>query len=475
MLRALWFIFLLALLAAATMWLADNPGEVSINWQGYVVETSAAILLGAIAAIAVLMALLYRFWIFLRGVPAGVSRHRRESRRRRGYLALTCGMVAVAAGDTGEAKRQARRADGLLDEPSLTGLLSAQSAQLNGDEKAAEKFFTDMLDNPDTEFLGLRGLLNQSMKLENRSNALKWVRRAYRLKPESEWVARTLFDLASRDGLWAEADDALAGAVNKKQISTAAARRPRAVLNHQLSLKAEADGDKAGALKLSKKACDGAPGFVPALVRYANLLEASGKHHKALNTIEGGWGITPHPELAQSYWTLTNDENAMARMKVAQKLAGYNPNDPATAMMLARAALDAGLWGDARQKLDSIIDSGEPATNSYCQLMAELEEAEHADMIAAREWLVRAANAKPDPAWVCEDCGNAANTWTALCGGCGGFDSFRWHRPPRVPGMIAPPGEAPKLVTDEKVDNEPAKLSSPASSTDVVDVRDTPQ
>ncbi len=47
--------------------------------------------------------------------------------------------------------------------------------------------------------------------------------------------------------------------------------------------------------------------------------------------------------------------------------------------------------------------------------------------------------------------------------------------PPRVPGMIAPPGEAPKLVTDEKVDNEPAKLSSPASSTDVVDVRDTPQ
>ncbi len=475
MLRALWFIFLLALLAAATMWLADNPGEVSINWQGYVVETSAAILLGAIAAIAVLMALLYRFWIFLRGVPAGVSRHRRESRRRRGYLALTCGMVAVAAGDTGEAKRQARRADGLLDEPSLTRLLSAQSAQLNGDEKAAEKFFTDMLDNPDTEFLGLRGLLNQSMKLENRSNALKWVRRAYRLKPESEWVARTLFELASRDGLWAEADDALAGAVHKKQISAAAARRPRAVLSHQLSLKAEADGDKAGALELSKKACDGAPGFVPALVRYANLLEASGKHRNALNTIEGGWGITPHPELAQSYWTLTNDENAMARMKVAQKLAGYNPKDPATAMMLARAALDAGLWGDARQKLDSIIDSGEPATNSYCQLMAELEEAEHADMIAAREWLVRAANAKPDPAWVCEDCGNAASTWTALCGGCGGFDSFRWHRPPRVPGMIAPPGEAPKLVTDEKVDNEPAKLSSPASSTDVVDVRDTPQ
>ena len=51
-----------------------------------------------------------------------------DSKRRRGYKALSQGMVAVAAGDAGEAARLARRADGLLNDPPLTLLLSAQAA-----------------------------------------------------------------------------------------------------------------------------------------------------------------------------------------------------------------------------------------------------------------------------------------------------------------------------------------------------------
>jgi hypothetical protein len=43
-------------------------------------------------------------------------------------------MVAVAAGDAAEAGRQAKRADALLGDPPLTMLLSAQAAQLNGDD-----------------------------------------------------------------------------------------------------------------------------------------------------------------------------------------------------------------------------------------------------------------------------------------------------------------------------------------------------
>src|SRR5207244_3592662 len=79
-----------------------------------------------------------------------------------GYRALTQGMVAVAAGDAEEAQRQARKADVLLAEPPLTLLLSAQAAQLGGDEDAARRFFSEMLNRPETEFLGLRGLLMQA-------------------------------------------------------------------------------------------------------------------------------------------------------------------------------------------------------------------------------------------------------------------------------------------------------------------------
>lgn len=466
MLRALWFVSLLGVLAAATMWLSDNPGQVSLNWQGYVIETSAAVLVSAMVALAVLSALLYRFWTFLRGVPAGVARHRRESRRRRGYLALSRGMVAVAAGDSDEAGCQAHRADGLLEEPSLTMLLSAQSAQLNGDEKAAEKFFTEMLNRDDTEFLGLRGLLTQAMKDNDTEQSLKWARRAYRLKPESDWVARTLFDLAVHEGLWTEADETLDGAVRRKQISVAEAARSRAVISHQMSL--EADDDPSKALKLSKKACGDAPHLGPAQVRLAALLAASGKNRKAAQSLETAWGVEPHPDLAAAYWPVSDAEDAMARMQAAQKLASYKPNDPATLMMLARAALDAGLWGEARQHLKNVAATDEPVSSSYCQLMAELDEAEHADMVSAREWLMRAANAEPDPVWVCESCGNAAPAWTALCGGCGGFDKFRWRRPSRVPGLGAPAAAAAlKLAEEESGEEAVAKLLSPQASQDI--------
>ena len=195
MFRALWSVFLLGSLAITAMWLADNPGQVSVIWLGYVIETTAAVLVCGILIISILFAFIYRFWVFVCGVPAGISSYRGEGRRRRGYLALRRGMVAVAEGDPKEACRQVRRADDLLKEPSLTLPLSAQSAQLIGDEDSAQKFFTKMLRSSDTEFLGLRGLVNQAIKKGDNHQALKWVRQAYQLKTESDWVVRTKFEL----------------------------------------------------------------------------------------------------------------------------------------------------------------------------------------------------------------------------------------------------------------------------------------
>ncbi len=436
MIRALWFLFLLGVLAATSMWLADNPGHMTLVWQGYEIETSAAVLTATFVGFGVITALVYRIWIFVRGVPAGLFRMRRDSRSRRGYVALTRGMVAVAAGDAKEAERQGRRANGLLDDPPLTMLLSAQAAQLSGDGKAAEKFFTEMLERPETEFLGLRGLLNQAVKAGDGPAALKWVRRAYRLQPKSEWVVRTLFDLASRSGHWSEASEALSGAVHGKLLEDKHVKRHRAVLGHQLSMEAEEAGDPAKALSLAKKAQADAPAFVPAATHYAGLLIEQGKPKKAIAVIEAAWREDPHPDLADVYWRASDAADPIKKMKAAQKLASFKAANNETLMMLAKVAIDAGLWGDARKNMMTLGDQG-PVSIGYCRLMAKLEEGENINKAAAHEWLVRAADAEPDSAWVCDGCGNRAVGWTALCGKCGGFDSFSWRCPPRVPGITA--------------------------------------
>ncbi len=445
MLRAFKIIFFLAVISFLSLWLAENPGQVRVIWQGYLVETSAAFLSCVIAGIAAFSAFIYRFWNFIRGMPTEVYRLHKESRRRRGYLALSRGLVAVAAGDPGEARQQANRADELLEEPSLTKLLLAQSAQLTGDENAAENFFNEMLENTDTKFLGLRGLFNQAIKKNKPKEALLFVRQAYKLKPESDWVVITLFDLTTRIGLWKEASELLAKAVKSKALSRISLKHSKAVIHHQLSLEALASGENALALKQAKKACREEPEFVPGQIQVAKSLISLGKKDKAAHTLESAWALAPHPDIATAYLSLSSGDEEITHMKAAQKLAKFNPNHSSTLFMLAMNALDAGLWGDARENLIALSSSGWVVTSSYCQLMARLEEAENSDLKVSREWLIRATTAELDPCWVCDDCANTTKFWVAICKKCGGFDKIQWHRPYKTPSLIESTQEDLKL------------------------------
>jgi HemY protein len=436
MIQALLFMAVLAALALTGIWLADHPGSVTVQWQGYRLDSSVALLLGAVAVVAVLAALAYRFWMALVDLPSVTRRWRHGRRQRRGFEALTRGMVAVAAGDAEDAGRQGKRAEGLLEDPPLTLLLSAQAAQLAGDEQAAERFFKAMLERPETEFLGLRGLLTQGIKRHDWDEALALARRAYRLRPKSAWVAANLLDLQVRAGQWLDAEITLGEAVKHALVPPLQGGRQRAALLHEQSQEAEAGGDVAKALKLARRAYDYDPAFVPAAVRLARLLVADGKGPKAAKVIEKTWGLEPHPELFDVYRAARPAEDDLALARGVQSLAAANPNHRESHIALAEAALEARLWGEARSHLSAA--EGAAPTARVCRLMARLEEDEHGDAAGAREWLVRASMADPDPAWVCESCGNVAAEWTVLCGKCEDFHRFAWRTPPRIAHLAGP-------------------------------------
>jgi HemY protein len=457
MLRSVRFLVVLAGLVGIAIWLADNPGSISVNWLGYRIDASFAVLVVAVALVAILVALLYRLWLFVRRAPGHISRAGKERRRRRGYLALTRGMVAVAAGDADEAQRQGKRADGLLSDPPLTMLLSAQAAQLAGDEKAAERFFTAMLDRPETEFLGVRGLLTQAMKRGGDSEPLRLAEQAYRLKPKSAWVAANLFDQQTRAGRWAEARKTLEQSIKNKLVPADEGQRRRAVLTYQMGEAAVGAGDGDQARKLLHKAHDLEPDFVPAATRLAALLVAAGRQRKAAAMVEAAWGRNPHPGLVEAYFGARPSDDPLEKVRTVQRLAKLNPDHMESHIAVAAAALEAKLWGEARKHLEGLA-ADEPSAR-VCRLMAELEEAEHGDLAAARKWLMRASMADPDPAWVCGHCGDVVALWEALCGKCRSFDSFVWRSPPAVVSLAAPgpvaPAALPAADAGEAVDGHP--------------------
>ncbi|MFO1145970.1 MAG: heme biosynthesis HemY N-terminal domain-containing protein [Rhodospirillales bacterium] len=379
---------ILAVVLGVVAWLAATlaqvPGTVALNWNDWRIETSLGVFAATLLVLMGIAALLYRGWSIVRNAPGMLNRGRRERRQRLGYEALSRGLVAVAAGDAENARRQARRAESLLDGRSLTMLLSAQAAQLQGDDQAAQRFFKAMRERSDTEFLGLRGLLAQAIKRQDWEEALQLAERAYRLNPKSEWVVNTLYDLQRRAGRWADAEATLKQRTALQLLPPGDAPRERADILLQQS--AAGSGDEA--LALAKKAFQADPGYPAAAARYARLLIADGRHGRAADAIERAWRIQPDPELADLYWDARQSVDALAKVKAAQRLATFNPDHPESRIAVAVAALEARLWGEARTNLESI--AGENASPRVCRLMAELEEAEHGDLSRARVWLMRA-------------------------------------------------------------------------------------
>jgi HemY protein len=425
--RGIACLIIVSVLVAAGVFFADHPGQVEIVWQGWKVETSVGVLIAAAALAALTAGLLYSVIAAIIRGPGRVRRLRRERRRRAGYRALAQGMVAVAAGDPQEARRYAKRADVLLADPPLTLLLSAQAAQLDGDENAAKKFFTAMLERPETEFLGLRGLMNQALRADDRGTALRLAERATALRPGTQWAALSRLGLETRAGRWEAARETLALANRRRLIPPERVRHHRGVILYELSRAALATGLRHRALSLAAEARSATEDLASPAAHYARLLLEERRVRRAVRAVERAWRTAPHPELAQVYGAIHPGEAPLARFKSFERLAAQNPTTRESHVAVAEAALDAQLWGEARRHLEEAME-GTPTTR-LCLLMARLEEAEHGEPGAAREWLDRAVTATPDPRYLCASCGGESLEWRSLCPHCGAFDALSWRTP----------------------------------------------
>ena len=157
-----------------------------------------------------------------------------------------------------------RRADSLLGEPPLTLLLSAQAAQLEGDERAAKGYFEAMLARPETEFLGLRGLLVDATKTGDRARALELVKKAYRLRPHTPWVLTTLLELQMRSQEWIDAEATLQAALKHRVLDRAVGTRHRALVMLGRARAAKAAGNPDEARRFVGRARELAADLVPA-------------------------------------------------------------------------------------------------------------------------------------------------------------------------------------------------------------------
>ncbi len=447
MIRVVLFLAAVGLLAFGVAWLADRPGDVIITWQGLRIETSLLILGAAVLAAMVILALV---WSALRAIlrsPIVLADLLRNRRGVRAYEAISNGLIAVGAGDIAAARRFSAEVNRIAPGEPLAHLLSAQSAQLLGDREAADRVFRAMASRPDTKALGLHGLFIEARRRDDLAGARAYAEEAVRTAPSLGWAGRAVLEARCRDGDWAGALALLEQ--NMRALDKADYRRQRAVLLTARALASE-DSDRVSAKAFALEANKLAPTLVPAAALAGRLLAEGGQLRKASRVIDSAWRANPHPELAHAYAELRPGEAARDRLKRILALAKRAPGDVEAALAVARAALGAQEFAEARATLTPYLSA---PTKRIALLMADLERREHGDEGRAREWISRAVGAAPDPEWTAD--GYVSDRWLPVSPVSGRIDAFEWRVP--LTGMVRTPVIEPEPVSSAATSIEPAR------------------
>ncbi|MDZ4134756.1 MAG: heme biosynthesis HemY N-terminal domain-containing protein [Paracoccaceae bacterium] len=475
LIKVLLFVFAIAGLTYGAGLLMDTGGSIRLAVAGQ------EFTLGPLQAVIAALALLAALWVlllligllvavlrFLNGDETAISRYFDRNRERKGYKALSEGMMALASGEGRVALARAAKAEKFLSKPDLTTLLTAQAAEMAGDTARAAAAYKALLEDPKTRFVGVRGLMKQKMAEGDLSTALKLAEKAFALKPRHGEIQDTLLSLQADQADWKGARATLGAKLKSGAMPRDVYRRRDAVLALQEAKGVLDDDASIEAREAAIEANRLSPDLIPAAAMAARSFIARRDGKSAARVLKKAWAAQPHPDLAAAFAEIAADETATERLHRFKLLTAINPEHDETRLLLAELNLAAEDFPTARRALGDIV-ARHPTARSLA-IMAAVERGEGAEDAVVRGWLTRALIAPRGPQWCCDKCQAIHAHWGPICENCHGFDTLSWREPPEGTGPSATGTELlPLIVGPPPPLSEPEQEPEPAPE----DVRQT--
>lgn len=448
LIKILAFVVLVMALTYGATLLLDLNGSATIDIGGRAATFSviemviALIVFVALVWIAFkLIGLLIATFRFLNGDETAISRYFSRSRERKGFEALSEGMLALASGEGRLAMAKAHRAEKYLDRPALTNLLTAQAAELAGDRKTAEQTYRKLLEDERTRFVGVRGIMKQKLEEGDTDTALALAEKAFAIKPKHVETQDTLLRLQAEKSDWKGARKTLTAKLKTGQMPRNVHKRRDAVLALSEAKDVFAEGQTLEAREAAIEANRMSPDLIPAAVMATKAYIEKGNSRAATRVVKKAWEVTPHPDLAAAFAEIEPNEKPDARIKRFNALTRLHPDHPETKMLKAELNIAAENFPEARRSISELV--AEHPTSRNLTLMAAIERGEGSADAVVRGWLAKALSAKRGPQWICDNCQHIHPQWDPVCSNCGGFDTLSWREPPE--GEVSMPSGAEML------------------------------
>ena len=379
---------------------------------------------------------------FLNGDETAISRYFDRSREKKGFQALSDGMIALALGENRTATIKAYRANKLLGKPEVTNLLSAQAAEQSGDRKEALRFYKALINQEKTKFVGILGIMKQKLEDGDKESALELAHQANSIKPKDNTVLTTLFELQVEKNNWTGAQKTLNTKYKSGLLPKDIFIRRNAILNLATAKEDSGENSITAAINANKAS----PELIPAAVLTAAIHMKNRKKRLATNILRKAWDKLPHPDLAAAFANLEPSESANERFNRFKPWIKVHKDTPEVIMLEAELALAAENYTGARKIMGELAETS-PTARSLT-IMAAVERGTGAAEAVVRGWLAKALGAKYGPMWTCTKCNNIYKEWLPICEQCKAFDTLEWMET-EIPSKIDKSTELLPLIIGE--------------------------
>lgn len=318
MINILLFLFFIGCSSLAAAMLVDNPGNVTMIWMNYQLETSVSFIIFAVILLlltTILLTLLIRKIIT---APSEIWRKRNVNQLKSGLSELTYSIAELASSNINAAEKHLHKVEKLIGHSPLTLLLSAQIAKSRGDEIKTQNLLERLLTHKETEYLAARSLSDNASKQQNLPKALLMARKANGLNPKDEGSSLAVISLLVRMGSW---NEALAACDNSKlprneRINTKALIQ----LTYGEHLLAEERNEES--LRIANIIISKLSDFPPAVAFVARAYSKNNFSNKAIKLLVKSWKKNQSPLYPIVLSEIITAEPIAKKEKLKAKLSG---------------------------------------------------------------------------------------------------------------------------------------------------------
>lgn len=334
MIRILLFLAIVTCISLGISWMADEPGQVVIDWSNYHIETSVLALVSAVTVLVFTCMMLYSLLHILISTPHNWKRTRRAKHQLLGLESISATFAAIATQDTVTAHKKLKQAQKYLPSQPITLMLSAQLARMEGNESKSRLYIEQMLGNEVTEFMALRSLIEKARNNNFIDEAIAHAKKALAIKPGDNWLIATLAGLYAQAGQSQDAVHLLDTSLKKRYINRKFFLRETAHVLFEDAQRLVLAKRMEAAIDLLERTLGTLPDYREASVLLAQVHMMRDDIAKAVKTISSAWKITPHQELRETLTEVLEKYSGNQKiLSSVEKIATIHPEHEETGLL----------------------------------------------------------------------------------------------------------------------------------------------